>query len=241
MEETLTVGCSTGVLYTTGIPLPEVIGLLHDLALPALEMDQSILPLAQHDDATIPWDVLHHFSYVSVHAPAAPFGDNAETADVFAAIRAIAERCTVRHVVVHPDTVEDFSVFERDLGFRVAFENMDVNKRAFTTPQEMRTLLDRFPNAGMVLDVNHVYTHDPTMALAREFYELCGERIIAVHVSGYETLHDPLFKTKQVEIIEAIQDRSVPLIIESQVGRDEVAQEVAFVTDTVCKRQSGAQ
>ena len=36
-----------------------------------------------------------------------------------------------------------------------------------------------------------------------------------IHLSGYETLHDPLYKTKQVEIIKYCRELNVPIIIES--------------------------
>ena len=70
-------------------------------------------------------------------------------------------------------------------------------------------------DAGMVLDLNHCYTNDPSMRLAKEMTDEFGTRISQIHLSGFETDHDLLFKTKQTEIMDAIVDKNLPIIIES--------------------------
>jgi hypothetical protein len=67
----------------------------------------------------------------------------------------------------------------------------------------------------MVLDLNHCFTNDPSMRLAAEMYAAFGKRISMVHISGFEKLHEPLSRTKQLEILTAIPDKNLPIIIES--------------------------
>jgi len=171
---------------------------------------------------------LGSFDYISLHAPVIQYGKNSETEFVFSKLNKINDLRKLDLVVFHPDTVEDFSVFN-NLNFPVGFENMDNRKVNYKTVEEMQKLLEMNPSYGMVLDVNHIYTNDKSMVLAREFFKKCGSRIKEIHLSGYETLHDPLFKTKQKEIIDSIEDFDIPIINEADINPEYAEKERDYV------------
>lgn len=154
------------------------------------------------------------FEWFSFHAPKITYGRNEETEYVFAELKKLHKIRPLDCIVVHPDIVEDFTIFqETDLPF--AFENMDKDKKTFQTPEELDELTRKYGFKKFVLDVNHVFTHDPTMELTKRFYDLLADRIVEIQVSGYETLHDPLAVTKQAIIVEAIQGTDIPIIDEA--------------------------
>jgi len=128
--------------------------------------------------------------------------------------------------------VEDFSVFD-GLGFTVAFENMDNRKESYRRPEDFEKLLSRNEKFRAVLDVNHIYTNDPSMKLAGLFYEKIGDKIAQIHLSGYAQLHDPLFQTKQKKIIESIQDFTVPIIIESTLESKDLENERDYILEVI--------
>ena len=226
------VGCTLGVLYER-CSSEDSLRYLRKAGVTTIELNQSMGTPGAVDIAAFPWELTKGLEHVSIHAPAHAYGTDAQTDKIFECIRYIHQQCPVSYVVVHPDTVHDFSVFEK-LGIPIAFENMDWRKGSHKTPAEMQELLDREPDAGMVLDVNHIYTNDRTMESVDDFYRLCGDRIVGIHVSGFETLHEPLYRTQQQNIVVAIKNVSVPIIIESQLQQpEEIELEVEYVKSAV--------
>jgi hypothetical protein len=171
---------------------------------------------------------LESFDYVSLHSPIIQYGDNSETKLVFEKIGNIDNIRKLDLVVIHPNTIEDFSVFDTK-NFPIGFENMDNRKLTHKTSEEMKRVLENNDNYSLVLDVNHVYSNDKTMSLAKEFYSKSGSRIKEIHLSGYDGYHEPLFKTKQTEIIEAIQDFNVPIINEATIASGDIKTEMDYM------------
>jgi hypothetical protein len=124
-------------------------------------------------------NTLDPFSYVSVHAPMR----SESWADVVAQLAGLPAR--VQTIVFHPDPEIDRALL-RDLGARVAIENMDVTKPSGRTVEELEPLLAALPAAGFCLDVAHVWTNDSSLALGHELLDAFGERLRQLHVSGIE-------------------------------------------------------
>jgi hypothetical protein len=92
----------------------------------------------------------------------------------------------VQHdLVLHPDIYRD-ELWVRDLGPRAVFENMDVAKPFGRSTADLALVFERFPEAGFCLDVAHVWTNDPTLALGHELLDAFGGRLRQLHVSGIE-------------------------------------------------------
>jgi hypothetical protein len=122
---------------------------------------------------------LSGFARVSVHAPSRFDSSPGE------AVATIPDAIRQFTLVCHPDVYRGVSSLA-DLGDRVVFENMDIQKPFGRTVSELRETFARFPDAGFCLDVAHVWTNDPTLTLGRAFLDAFGERLRQVHLSGIE-------------------------------------------------------
>ncbi len=223
------VGFSTGCIFKVITTEAERINIIKMSGARAIELnfvksiDKAAESLKESD--------LQGFDYVSLHAPVIKYKYDVESERVINAIRAINSIRRLDLVVFHPDTVEDFNFFNSiDIPMPIAFENMDNRKASFRWGADLARLLDRFPGAGMVLDVNHAFTNDPTLSLTKELYRSLGHRIVQVHLSGYAGYHEALFQTRQAEIIKSIENPNVPIIIESQFKfREDFDSEMRYV------------
>jgi hypothetical protein len=122
-------------------------------------------------------DALAGFERVSVHAPA-------KTAQAPADVVALVEPLPF-DVVLHPDVYGSEAACTA-LGRRAVFENMDVAKSFGRDVADLRDVFERFPDAGLCLDVAHVWTNDPTLRLGHELLDALGGHLRQLHVSGIE-------------------------------------------------------
>ena len=63
--------------------------------------------------------------------------------------------------------------------------------------------------------MNHVYRNNHTLRLADDFAKSFNNSIAEIHLSGFKTLHEPLFLTRQENFIKAIPKAGIPVVIES--------------------------
>ena len=204
------------------------LALFRSLGLQAVELMQSqelaeYLPEASPDDFA-------DFEYVSVHG--ATIADSERPARI-SEIKALNEVRRLDLVVFHPDRIEDFDLL-RASGLPIGLENSDHRKKSFRFAAEMAAVLKKYPEFRMVLDLNHIYANDPSMQLAGEFIQAAGERVAEIHLSGFDpaTLHAPLFKTKQAQIIRALPAASPVIIVESPVQPGEAVKELEYIRET---------
>lgn len=227
------LGFSTGCLYKTH-RVKESLKVMRELGYPAAELMFNDLQRMKEENQLRELSApdFEGFDYVSVHAPMVAYGKNEDTDYVFAEFAWLDGIRKIDRVVFHPDRVEDFSVLE-GAGFPIALENMDNRKQAYRYPEDFENILGCYPELMLVLDVNHVYTNEPTMELAGRFYERFGDRIAEIHLSGFSELHDPLFRTKQAGIVRAIRDLSAPIIVESLLDATDLENERSYILDTI--------
>lgn len=221
------LGFSTGCLFESAGTI-EAIGILRASGCRMIELGPRIVDhVGGQERAQVTADDLAGFDYVSVHAPKFEYGKPG-TAEILNKIGYLNQLRPLDLVVFHPDPVFDFNALEAS-GLRVGIENMDNRKKSFRTVEELKLVLDRFPKFRLVLDVNHIFTNDPTMKSAPAFFEILGDRIAEYHLSGYKILHDPLFETKQVEILRAIKNKDLPIIVESLLTPATIALERDYI------------
>lgn len=156
---------------------------------------------------------LEGFEYVSLHAPNLGGFTNEELEKYLEEIEEAQQKFNFNCVVLHPDGIENWEIFSR-FNIPWAIENMDQRKDFGGSVEDLREVFEQI-DAKMVIDLNHCYVNDNSMGLASDFTEAFGDRITEIHLSGFEWLHEPLFRTRQSEILEAIHDKSLPIIIES--------------------------
>jgi len=211
-----TIGFSQGVLFKLyNVNKEANIKLLKDCGSNAIEAN------CHHASDVVFLSILlehikaHDFEYVSLHAPVnVRYGNNIETKELLQKLEDFYSQLDAKLIVIHPDLVDDWSVFE---GFKMkwAIENMDDRKKSFKDLNDLEQFFSEYPKWWLVLDVGHVNSNDKTMILAEELIRAFRDRIVEIHLSGYEKFHDPLHRTKQIEIIDCCKDLFVPIIIES--------------------------
>ena len=170
---------------------------------------------------------LDDFKYKSIHGPGIIYKNNKRTKEILDIVEETCNRLKLNCVVIHPDTIEDWRVFKK-YSFTIGIENMDKRKSLGQTPQEFKKILKR--KYKLVLDMNHCYTVDKTMKIVEKFYQKFKKRIAHYHISGYIKLHEPLFISHRNEILNAIPNKNIPIIIESEFDNiEQVEKEYNYI------------
>lgn len=218
------VGFSTGALarsdFAQGFSLAKAHGV------PVVEL--SSLRLAELEPL-VNWArslEVEQFAYVSVHAPGSTRG--ADEKAVVQLLRGLADRGWP--VVAHPDALREVALW-RALGPMLCLENMDARKRTGRTAGELFQFFEQLPQARLCLDIGHARQVDRAMAEGRAILERFGDRLAQVHVSEVE----PSGKHASISPEAAADFRqlagciapSVPIVIESPVGPDQMSLEIA--------------
>lgn len=228
------LGFSTGALYNTGIPINERIGFFKKLGCPAIELGYTKeARLAREPLEELDPNLLQDFFWVSLHAPGGDWKirNDESTREVLKKIQDFHDRRPLNLVIFHPDSFEDFSVMKR-FSFPVAIENMDARKFSFQRPDTLQPVFSKNPAWRLILDLNHVYSNDPSMRLAAAFARAFRDRIVEFHISGFAKLHEPMYQTHKTEILSAVFDRSLPIIVESQLtSLEDARREYEYITN----------
>jgi len=143
-----------------------------------LELCAIVPPLLASLTAHLADATIEGFARVSLHAPVG-------ITSVAAVVSSVLELPLDGDIVLHPDIYGDDASVSH-LGGRAMFENMDIAKTFGRTVEDVGTVLDRFPDSGFCLDVAHVWTNDPTLALGHNLIDAFGSRLRQLHVSGIE-------------------------------------------------------
>lgn len=233
------IGFSTGAFYKTVIGKfsNQAFSLLRKCDTNAIEL--SCLDVNDLSDlGSIRPNTVSSFKFKSLHAPALEFAykDEDDTHQVLEHIKSLHHRFSFDCIIFHPDRIENWDVFKKYSALPIAIENMNSKKPAGKTVQQMRNILQK-GDFKMLLDLQHCYSNDPTLQLAQDMYEEFKSIIVELHLSGQTNIpgqHTPLYKTKQIQIIKAIPDRNIPLIIESPVEKsDEILQEYEYIRRSI--------
>ena len=74
------------------------------------------------------------------------------------------------------------------------------------------------------------------MKLATDLIAAFSDRIAQVHLSGFAVLHDPLFITRQMEIIKYCRQLKAPIVIESLMPRvEDLKNEYDYIVENLKK------
>jgi len=183
------------------------------------------------------------FDHVSLHAPSkvTPIS-NDQYKKMLDAIQKAHDRLHFDVVVLHPDPIEKWDDLKKyNLPF--AIENMDSLHESGKTIEEIKKIVERY-DLKVVIDLNHIFTNDITMKLHPEFMSVLGDRVVEFHLSGYadffagkvdrDALHYSLYRMNQDNIVKAIKNKKIPLIIESElVDLSDVDKELKFIKDNI--------
>ena len=225
------LGFSSGTLYEKIYPASsEIIERCRQLGCEAIELQSGYPDRIASLLENVKAEKLEGFRYVSMHGPGIARNqlNEKDIKDLLNDLQTLCERFNVSTVVFHPDQVEDWSIF-RNYKIPVAIENMDWRKDFGKSVEDVKQVIDK-TGCGFVLDINHCFTNDNTMKLADDFLEQLGDKLVEVHLSGFEKLHEPLCRTKQDDLIEIVRDLDVPIIIESECDSlEEMKKEYEYI------------
>ncbi len=171
------------------------------------------------------------FKFKTLHAPASI------DAAVLSELIRLQDKFNFDYINFHPDQLDIklLEVLGRS-GLPVCVENMDSRKLNFRDVESMEKLLNTYP-FGLVLDLNHCYSNGENMDLVNEFWNRLEKRIKYFHLSGFTTLHEPLYKTRQRELVDFVESKDRPVVIESMLAdRSEMEQEWHYIVDNMLDR-----
>jgi sugar phosphate isomerase/epimerase len=230
-------GFSTGALYKTDIPLDERVERFNKLGANAIElglvsqeelMGFRLIPSIRRG--------LKRYDYVSIHGPmiGIRYGNDDKTKEIIARLKERCGELPVKGIVLHPDLVEDFEIFD-GCGLPFLIENMDGSHSVGTSPEYFERMKRRY-SFGFVLDVQHAYEHDPSMGMAREMIDAMGDRLRHMHVSGCSVgeNHIPVHMSENRNAIVKILEMGirVPKIFEGVFSEDidrTISRELGFI------------
>lgn len=217
-----TIGFSTGALalgdFRQGLQLLSATGAIA-VELSALR-DHELPDLLR----ALPDLDLSRYKYVSVHAPSR-----------FSAITEsrVADMLTALiprgwPVVVHPDAIADVGCWKQ-FGNLLCIENMDKRKPTGRTLRELAPFFETVPEARLCFDIGHARQVDTTFTVGREILRVLGDRLLQVHLSELDgnCHHEPI----SMATVHAVREvahwiKPVPVILESRVARDRIADEL---------------
>jgi hypothetical protein len=175
---------------------------------------------------SIPELDLSAFSYVSVHAPSSIQPGMEQ--DVTDQMRALLAR--EWPIIVHPDTIEDFSLWSR-FGEQLCIENTDLRKSTGQTVPALEQVFSLLPQASFCCDLGHARQVDPTMSEATAMLRTFRSRLRQLHVSevNARSHHDrlSLASISAFEKIYHLIPDTVPVILESPVSPEGIGAELA--------------
>ena len=178
----------------------------------------------------------HNFSHYSIHAPAYNYQNDDKSHTILKEFQNLCKIFPIANIVVHPDTVVDRSIFRLYDDLPISIENMDERKKMWQTVEDIWKILEQNPNFWLTLDLQHCFVNDPSMKLADDFHKTFWNKIVQYHIAWYdpEYLHYPLFKTKQNNIIQALQKKDIPIIIESTFDeKSDLKKEIEYILEFI--------
>jgi endonuclease IV len=209
------IGFTTGCLYRSDIPFEDRISLFHSLGANAIELSfatpKQLFEYTLSDQAI---KDLEKFKFISIHAPWKEVTYDTETSEVIIPkLKSLCDRLKVEGIVLHPDVIHDFDVLDKS-GLPFLIENMDSRKNYGTHPEHIREI-KRDHGFGFVFDVQHAYTQDPKMNIAREIAKEMGNRLKHMHVSGNTSSqsHVPVHCAENRKEITDILELKIPATI----------------------------
>jgi endonuclease IV len=216
--------------------LKERIKILLEFGREAVEVSYIIVARLEdkfdHEDIKL----LKRFKFISIHAPVLISKDevNGEknSSSIIQSLLKTAKTIGAKAILFHPDLVDDISWLNKQVGRLLAFENMDKDKLFGRTVNDFKEIFRQAPQAKWVCDLNHIYTIDPSMKLARNFHQAFGRRLSYYHLSAYGAWHDCFYNTGEDIILSGLEDFSVPIIHEGgalREGRESLKKENDYI------------
>ncbi len=168
---------------------------------------------------------LNYFDFVSLHAPCLNYCDDEKSNNILTKINFLVDKFDLQNVIVHPTKKIEFEIFKKYKKIPISIENMDLRKKEGKSLKEIKKIINKY-NFNLTLDLQHCFTNDKTMSLAFDIQKELKNKIVEYHISAYDDKinHYSLFKTKQEVIVDSLEYKDKPIIIESTFYKKEEPQ-----------------
>lgn len=225
------IGFSTGAL-ALGDTI-QALRMLQDAPVNAVELsalrEHELTPLVRLSKTL----ELQRFAYIAVHAPAR--FERKQEPGIVEQLATFANRGWP--IVLHPDAIYDYGCW-RSLGRSLLIENMDKRKLVGRTVNELRSIFEKLPSAGLCFDIAHARQFDSSMTEAYLILSTFGDLIRQVHISEVpsSSRHDrisPIAAAAYGNVGRLIPPQA-PIILETPVRKHEMAAELAVVLSALC-------
>lgn len=78
------------------------------------------------------------YEFVSIHAPWIDYNDNDETIRVLDKMQEVTNRYNLKNIVIHPDRVNNWNIFNNYKDLSISIENMDIDKKYWQTVEDIK-------------------------------------------------------------------------------------------------------
>lgn len=228
------LGHSFGIENRLGHTRVEILTWLLELSNGVIELNFGPLDRLNQGLTQEEIELICQFKYVSLHAPVKNETNHPlvypsdETQKAVSQIQQLMTVIPIQTVLFHPDIVDDFDWLISEFGDKLAFENMDRDKATGNTLESLVQVFDQASDARWVCDVNHIYTMDPTMALAKQMHQAFGDRLCHYHLSACAGGHNAFIDhPAETIILEGVQKSQLPLVHEGCVTTQDEAYLIA--------------
>ncbi len=155
-------------------------------------------------------EYLRTLKQVSIHAPfKLMYEDTPEIRQLIVDINTLYHSINAKNIVIHPNQIDDYCLFAG-----MAYSTENLTPRAKTTIEDYAEVLQRFPQAGLTLDVGHAISHGPQEL--EQLIQRFGNRIVQIHFHDYKNGEDhvPFCQTDNPAKYSAVKQFGVPVVIE---------------------------
>ena len=84
---------------------------------------------------------LSTFTYISLHAPNHHYADDTVSHTILTKIAKVCDKYPIKNIVLHPDKVQDWTVFKPYKQLPLSIENMDNLKKSHKSVKEIQSVL----------------------------------------------------------------------------------------------------
>ncbi len=224
----MVVAISTGCCFDLGLGRLESIHFLEKYPIDGVELmiafPNELLNFELDKQAL---SFLKRLKFVSIHMPIKNiiYDNNKGTQELLQKAITLAKQVNAQYLVFHPNVIKDFDLI-KNIPIQVCIENMNKKEDNYKTVKEIKSVLDKYPFLGFVLDISHVLGNN----LEPSEFLVLKDKIKGIHSSGQwikkGNLKEHGFLTEgtkeQLEKAKPILKLNKPKIIETDFYPDKV-------------------
>ncbi|MDD4412181.1 MAG: hypothetical protein PHR00_00825 [Patescibacteria group bacterium] len=174
---------------------------------------------------------IKHFYYKSLCLPLNHhYKNNKETRRLLDCLYDFCQYVDINLMIVEPNLVENWNIFS-DYPAIWSIKNGHLPKNPFVdNNNDFINFFEKHSDWCFVLNLNNAYRLDNYLRLAERLIKINLGHLAEIQLSGSINYREPLFQTKQNQLIDCCRHSSAPIIIESIFNNvSEISEELEYV------------